>query len=51
MVQDVIMSRNFKFKNEDFREIISLAIAFLGLLHPEDGAITILRNVGNYLTI
>jgi len=46
-----VISRNFKLKNQGFRDIASCAIAFLGLLHPEDGTITILRNVGNYLTV
>lgn len=38
-------------KNRDFRDIASGAIAFLGLLDPEDRAITVLRNVGNYLRV
>jgi hypothetical protein len=45
-LQDVVLSRNFKWKNQDFRDIASGAIAFLGLFDPDDGVITILRNVG-----
>jgi len=35
------MWRDFKLKIQGFRDIASYAIAFLGLLHPEDGATTI----------
>lgn len=50
-LQVVVRSRNFQLRNQDLRDIASCAVAFLGLLHSEDGAITIFRNVGNYLTV